>query len=620
MRTALRRVIKKWRSILTVSTGATLLTAALSYIGALQSVELGIYDLFMRWRAIESTDDRIVLVTIDDTDLEILQQGTIADRDLARAIETIAAQRPSAIGIDLDRSVPVPPGHDRWRQVAQDTPNLIGIYKLGVPQFDAPDVLDDLDRVAFRDLPIDPDRRQRRAILSFRGGEIDELGAIRQTAADTANLPNDIRLSLAMRLSGLYLAQRDLYPDLSTPSIAIDWGKATFRPLRSDEGGYAHDSMPGYQLLIDYRNTRAEAFPEVAISTVLNDRLPDDLFRDKIVLLGNTAAISESRLQTPLTLGSQATTPSLYIHANIISQIVSAVLDGRDFLQAAKPTHKLLWIWIWTIAFNVLCVAIASRNNIPSARSNHLASQLTIGMGLLSLGAIAAGYLGFRLHWWLPIFAPIVSGIVASAIVIVKQRNSFAWLATTDSLTQLANRSYFDEFLDRCWHDLRSHREISLLLCDVDFFKRYNDTYGHQAGDACLNSVAHAMANAVRGSDLVARYGGEEFAVVMPACPLEMAEQVAERMCQAVRDLGLEHRASDVAPYVTISCGIASTNFGSFQAPAELIEEADRALYLAKEEGRNCCRVLVSLDSIGPSQPTTDLPDAPEADDDAQPA
>ena len=616
----LRRVLEQWRSILTVSTGMTLLTSAFGYIGGLQGVELSFYDAFMRLRPSADRDERIVLVTVNEADLERLQHWPISDFDLARAIEAIAAQKPSAIGLNIYRNLPVQPGHALWRTVAHSTDNLIGVYKLGIPRVEAPEALAEVDRAAFSDLPIDFDRRQRRAMLSLRANEMRPRAQL--------DLPDDIQLSFAMQLSLLHLERDGLLPDLSAASAAsptIAWGEATFRPLLSYGGGYASGRIPGYQILLDYRGVAPETFSSISLARVLEGDVPADLFRDRVVILGTTAVSLDARWHTPFsysTLDNLDATPSLYVHANIVSQILSAVLDGRNFLQAAKPTQKFLWLWSWTIVFHSLCVAIACASDKPHAKAQSLTSQLAFGAVVLSGRTIATSYGAFLMHLWLPTFSPIASGMMASLAVLVRQRNSFARLATTDDLTQLANRRYFDEFIERSWKDRRMRQEISLLLCDVDFFKRYNDTYGHQAGDVCLSSVARAMSNAVRSNDLVARYGGEEFAIVMPGCPLEVAERVAERMCQAVRDLSLDHQASDAAPHVTISCGIASTSLGVFERPEELIEEADRALYLAKKEGRNCYRVLVSLDievTSSPS-PTTDLPAASETDDDPQPA
>jgi len=162
--------------------------------------------------------------------------------------------------------------------------------------------------------------------------------------------------------------------------------------------------------------------------------------------------------------------------------------------------------------------------------------------------------------------------------------------ARIDGLTQIANRRRFDEFLLQEWgRHIRMQQPLSLLLCDVDHFKLYNDGQGHQAGDECLKGVARAISRCYRAGDLVARYGGEEFAIVLAQTNRAGAVQVAERVRSAVAAIALPHPASPICGWVTVSIGVGSTTpqpHGPTDARA-LIEEADRHLYLAKRLGRN---------------------------------
>lgn len=162
-------------------------------------------------------------------------------------------------------------------------------------------------------------------------------------------------------------------------------------------------------------------------------------------------------------------------------------------------------------------------------------------------------------------------------------------LASLDGLTQIANRRCFDKQLQLEWERMSREKEpLSLILCDLDFFKLYNDTYGHQGGDECLKKMAAILKmSAHRGGDVAARYGGEEFAVILPETDLKGAMRVAESIRRKLREAGIPHAASSVSEFVTASIGVASVLPRVELCIKELIEQADRALYQAKLEGRD---------------------------------
>ncbi len=163
-------------------------------------------------------------------------------------------------------------------------------------------------------------------------------------------------------------------------------------------------------------------------------------------------------------------------------------------------------------------------------------------------------------------------------------------LAWIDGLTQVSNRRQFDEHLQQQWDRLlREHHPLSLILCDIDYFKSYNDTYGHPAGDECLKQVAQAICHAVKPPvNLVARYGGEEFAAILPHTSNKGALSVARTIQRQIQQLQIEHSASDICKFITISLGICTVIPSLETALDFLILSADKALYHAKQTGRNC--------------------------------
>lgn len=164
-------------------------------------------------------------------------------------------------------------------------------------------------------------------------------------------------------------------------------------------------------------------------------------------------------------------------------------------------------------------------------------------------------------------------------------------LSEMDALTQIPNRRRFDNYLRQ--ELSRAHRAktpLSLIMLDIDFFKLFNDCYGHQDGDKCLTNVARVIGqvSARRAADLAARYGGEEFTVVLPETDLKGALVIAEKIRQKIESLQMEHRSSEVSAYVTVSVGVATyTTKSPFETQEQLIAEADRWLYEAKHNGRN---------------------------------
>ncbi len=167
-------------------------------------------------------------------------------------------------------------------------------------------------------------------------------------------------------------------------------------------------------------------------------------------------------------------------------------------------------------------------------------------------------------------------------------------LSTTDALTGIANRRSFDEYLEREWgRTMRSKEPLTLIMCDIDFFKNYNDLHGHQQGDICLQAVARTIREKLeRSVDFAARYGGEEFAVILPDTSASGGRHVAETIRNAVRARALPHGNSSIDQYVTLSLGVATAVPQAGSSAYDLLHTADEALYKAKEQGRN--RTIVS--------------------------
>jgi diguanylate cyclase (GGDEF)-like protein/PAS domain S-box-containing protein len=238
-------------------------------------------------------------------------------------------------------------------------------------------------------------------------------------------------------------------------------------------------------------------------------------------------------------------------------------------------------------------IAIATRNFEPDVEPERAAVRMRKKDGSLV---------------WIEFTARVVrdssTGEATEAVVTMRDiserkelEERLSTLALTDGLTGLANRRAFDETLGREWkRTLREGSQISLLLLDVDHFKRFNDQHGHQVGDDCLRAIAVAVKGAIRSTDIAARYGGEEIAVVLPSTNTAGALEVAEKMRCAVEALQITQGGNPQEGWVTVSVGVAtalSRHGGTMRMPESLLLAADTALYKAKREGRN--RVATAL-------------------------
>lgn len=189
-----------------------------------------------------------------------------------------------------------------------------------------------------------------------------------------------------------------------------------------------------------------------------------------------------------------------------------------------------------------------------------------------------------------PFHPPIVKVRVRNHLELVRHRKKLKMLSTTDGLTGISNRRRFDDLLDQEWRRaIREKEYLSIVLIDIDNFKKYNDLYGHLQGDECLRHVANILVSCTqRGTDVLARYGGEEFALVLPHTELEGAKAFAEKMRAAIENANITHDKNADYKMVTISIGISSLVPNKDGDSMSVIEFVDGCLYEAKNAGRNC--------------------------------
>ncbi len=200
-----------------------------------------------------------------------------------------------------------------------------------------------------------------------------------------------------------------------------------------------------------------------------------------------------------------------------------------------------------------------------------------------------------------PFFLPIVKARVKTQLELKKHRDMLERLSSLDGLTGIPNRRRFNEYINQEWRNaMRESKSLSMVMIDIDYFKAYNDEYGHMVGDECLKQVAQALTSTLkRPRDFIARYGGEEFVVVLPNTDEEGAYLIAEKMRKKIEDIKITHGCSTISNIVTVSLGVASVDFPlelkGDPKPDALINTADKALYMAKNEGRNQIKFMQVL-------------------------
>ncbi|MEG3881067.1 EAL domain-containing protein [Microcoleus sp. herbarium7] len=534
----------------------TLLNVGVRRLGWLQTWELGSFDSLVRLQPDREPDPRLLIVGISEADIQALGRFPMDDRTIAQTLAKLQKYRPKAIGLDLYRDLPQEPGH-RELLAELRAPNVVAISKLrdaespGVP---APPGMPP-DRVGFNDFVLDADGVVRRNLLSV-------------SKADRTTV-----FSFSVQLALLYFKDWIPQENSSVNPQQINWGKAEFVPLKSDSGGYANLDARGYQILLKYRSANQVA-RQVSIRQVLSGEIDPSWVKDKIVLIGTTAPSARDLFLTPYSPVQKQSPkiPGVLLHAQMLSQILSAVLEGGS----------LFWVWpewaeiLWTGAWAVLGGAVAWRVQHP-VRAGLLGGAGSIGLFGISFAIFLGG-------GWVPLVSPAL-GLAVTGVGVSAYRKLYD--AFHDSLTGLPNRDLFVECLERAIVNTKGHRSylFAVLFLDLDRFKVINDSLGHLVGDELLMSVVLRLRAIVGSRDTVARVGGDDFAILVRNVDLGCAVDLADRIQQALI-VPFELKGQEV--FVTASIGIA---VGGEPAPAareqpeHLLRDAHTAMYRAKALG-----------------------------------
>lgn len=306
---------------------------------------------------------------------------------------------------------------------------------------------------------------------------------------------------------------------------------------------------------------------------------------------GSTPLISSQEISSQMQRMYFNPPTNLQAHINRYTTEALALANEPDNLLSPDNPHLIYLLLNRENLLESLNQIVYLYQQESEAKVHHLQMLETTSGVLILLTLVFLG---------LYIFRPLANTLLEERAQLERAIQELNFLSSVDGLTGIPNRRCFDQFLSQLWSlAARDGEPIALIMCDIDFFKAYNDTYGHLQGDECLKKVAASLKNSMkRQVDFVARYGGEEFVVVLSNTDIEGATNVAETMRANLENLAIPHRLSSITPYVTISLGVAIGYANSGILPQTLIEAADNALYQAKQDGRNRYKIADGLFNV----------------------
>ncbi len=376
------------------------LVILLRFGGVLQGWEWDLFDFYMKSRPSEPNDPRIAIVGINENDLHQRNESIISDQVLAELLNKLKAQNPRAIGLDIYRDLPVPPGNEELMQIFETTPNLVGIQKVagevGWETVAPPPILKENGQVGANDLIFDGDNRVRRGLISL----------------DTKD--GETVYSFSLHLALHYLNAEGIGPEMIEGSEQWKLGKTLFSPLTPNNGGYVRTDAGGYQLLINYRGGDG-TFETVSMTDILEEKVPPDWASDRVIIIGKVGESFKDLFFTPYSsglIGLPEPVAGAEIHANLASQMINGALYGRPMFKTWSDPVEWLWIVFWAGTGATLTWTFRHQHGSKNASLKRWG--IIVGAGVILMGST---YVAFLEGWWLPVVPPFLA-FLGSSIAI----------------------------------------------------------------------------------------------------------------------------------------------------------------------------------------------------------
>jgi CHASE2 domain-containing sensor protein/nitrogen-specific signal transduction histidine kinase/DNA-binding response OmpR family regulator len=390
------------RRCLSVAPIVSLGVVGIQAIGGFNLPEWEARDAFFRLRTQQSSDSQseIIVVTIDEKDLQQVGDWPIPDSVLAKLITKIRDQKPTAIGMDLYRDLPVGKGYAELKTVFQTTPNLIGVEKITGDRVPPPPELKKSGQVGLADLILDSDRRVRRALLT----------------ADDHKENNTTKPGLATQVALMHLKTKGVELAVTDEQKShYQLGKTAYRQISLGEGNYGEKDLGGYQIFLNWYGD-SQKFKQVKMRDLLADRVPSNTLRDRMVFIGSTATSTNDFFGTPYSqswIEADHPTAGVIIHANIAHQLTTGALQQSTQMQSFTAPITYGWIAAWAIAATGLSWSIADRMGRKRLPIGSLVFATSGGVLLILGGA----YGSFLQGWLIPV-VPTISTVLSSAIAL----------------------------------------------------------------------------------------------------------------------------------------------------------------------------------------------------------
>ena len=520
-RKTLLKTLKRWiwscRGIVVVTPIATALVLGSHYAGLLQAGEWAAYDWMMQLRPKEERDDRIAIFSVDDKTLQQLNQSIVSDGAYAELLEKLTAMEPRAIGLDIYRDVPTPPGTPELEAVFKRLDNVVGITKVvGEKERERvapPPVLAEKGLVGANDLVGDGDTKVRRGIIYTNDAEGEQI------------------FSLAFYLALFYLDGSGVSPEVDEETGAWRLGKTEFQRFLGNDGGYVRADDQGFQVLINYRGP-ADSFEVVSMADVLNGEVSEDWARDRIILIGNTTESAKDLLFTPYSGGwleLAEPMPGVEIHAHLTSQIISAALDGRTMVRSLPEWQEHVWIVFWILVSATLTWIL----RLPDSKQKILVLG-AIGVATSLSTLVGVTVLAFNSGLWIPLEAPLMGYVVGAGGVGMylarsasKIRETFGRYLTAEVVsTILENPEGASLGGDR--------RKITILTSDLRGFTATAERLPPEKVIEILNLYLEYMADAItEHNGTIDEFMGDGILVFFGA-PISRADDAQRALACAV--------------------------------------------------------------------------------------